>query len=127
MRNSEELIKHLNDPTRYGIVSGRKPSGPCHFGHKLVIETINFFQKNGAQIFVPIADNEASLDPKIKSESQYKYFAADNLLDWGASGLNLDAAHVYFQSEETRVMNIAYAAARRLDLATIVDVYGRES
>ncbi len=127
MRNAEELIKHLHDPTSYGIASGRKPSGPCHFGHKLVIETISFFQKNGAQIFVPIADNEASLDPKIKNESQYKYFAADNLLDWGACGLNLDAAHVYLQSEEMRVMNIAYAAARRLDLATTVDVYGRET
>ena len=127
MRNASELMKHLQNPNAYGIVSGRKPSGPCHFGHKLVIETIGFFQKNGAQIFVPIADNEARLDSKVKSEQQYKYFTADNLLDWGASGLNLDAAHVYLQSEEVRVMNISYAVARKLDMQLALDVYGRET
>ena len=126
-RNVEELLNYLSDPSSYGIASGRKPSGPCHFGHKLVIETISFFQKNGAQIFVPIADNEASLDPKIKMESQYKYFTADNLLDWGASGLNLDAAHIYLQSEEIRVMTISYAVARKLDMSLAIDVYGKET
>lgn len=127
LRNAAELIKHLPYPETYGIASGRKPSGPCHFGHKLVIETLSFFQKNGAQIFVPIADNEAGLDSKIQNAAQYKYFAADNLLDWGASGLNLDAAHVYLQSEEIRVMNISYAVARNLDMQLTIDIYGRET
>ncbi len=127
MRNAEELLKYIADPKSYGIASGRKPSGPCHFGHKLVIETISFFQKNGVQAFIPIADTEASLDPKITQESKYKYFIADNLLDWGASGLNLDAAHVYLQSEEMRVMNISYLAARGLEMPTIVDILGRET
>ncbi|VVB77256.1 Tryptophan--tRNA ligase [uncultured archaeon] len=125
-RNPSELVRNLSHPESFGIVSGRKPSGPCHFGHKLVIDTLGFFQKNGAQIFMPIADTEASLDSKMKDNSQYMYLAADNLLDWGASGLNLNAAHVYLQSEEMRVMNLGYAAARQLDLALTVDVYGRD-
>ncbi len=127
LRNSEELLANLPNLETCGIASGRKPSGPCHFGHRLVIETITFFQHNGAQIFVPIADNEAGLDPKIKNKAHYKYFIADNLLDWGASGLNLDAAHIYLQSEEMRVMNIGYAMARGLDLPITVDVYGRDT
>jgi tryptophanyl-tRNA synthetase len=126
-RNLDELMKYLRDPSSYGIASGRKPSGPCHFGHRLVIGTLAFFQQNGAQIFMPIADLEASLDPKIKNKKQYQFLAADNLLDWGACGLDLDAAHVYLQSEEMRVMNLGYMAARGLSFATNIDVYGRET
>jgi tryptophanyl-tRNA synthetase len=126
-RNVDTLLRFLPYPTSYGVVSGRKPSGPCHFGHKLVVSTCAFLQQNGAQIFMPIADLEASLDPKIKNKKQYEYLAADNLLDWGACGLDLDAAHVYLQSEEIRVMNLGYMAARGLTFDIDIDIYGRET
>ncbi|MDE1848293.1 MAG: hypothetical protein KGH61_05105 [Candidatus Micrarchaeota archaeon] len=127
VRNEKELMQHLMDPSLFGIASGRKPSGPCHFGHRLVIETISFFQNNGAYVFMPLADNEAELDHKIKEKKQYRYYVADNLLDWGASGLDLVAAHAYLQSEEMRVMNVAYAAARQLNLEAAIDIYGRST
>lgn len=126
-RNVNALLRFLPNPASYGIASGRKPSGPCHFGHKLVNSTLAFFQQNGAQIFVPIADLEADLDPKIKNRSQHQYLAADNLLDWGACGLNLDAAHVYLQSEEMRVMTLGYMVARGLTFDIDLDIYGRET
>jgi tryptophanyl-tRNA synthetase len=126
-RNLDILIKFLSDPTSYGIASGRKPSGPCHFGHKLVTSTLGFLQQNGAQIFVPIADLEADIDPKIKNRRQHQYLAADNLLDWGACSLDLDAAHVYLQSEEMRVMNLGYMLARGLTFDANIDIYGRDT
>ena len=52
------------------------------------------------------------------------YWAADNLLDWEANGVNLDAAHVYFQSEEHRVCNLAYLLARGLSIDLPIDIYG---
>jgi len=126
-RNLRNLVNFLKKPKDCGIVSGRKPSGACHFGHKLVIEALKFFQDNNVQIFIPIADLEASLDPKIKNKEQYQYLTADNLIDWGACGLNLDASHVYLQSEEIRVMNLAYALARGLTFDKYIDIYGRET
>ena len=127
LRNYSGMAEYLAHPETFGIASGRKPSGPCHFGHRLVIDTTSFFQRNKVQVFVPIADSEASLDRKIKNKAQYEYFIADNLLDWGASGLDLDAADIYLQSEEMRVMNIGYAMACGLDLPVTVDVYGRDT
>lgn len=126
-RNPNGLEFALNYPADCGIVSGRKPSGPCHFGHKLVLETLGFFQKNGMQIYVPMADLETALDPKIKGTEQYRLLCADNLLDWGASGLNLNAAHVYLQSEELRVMTTAYMIARGLTIERFVDIYGGDT
>jgi tryptophanyl-tRNA synthetase len=73
---------------------------------------------------MPIADLEAQLDPKIGKKEFYGWLSADNLLDWGASGLALDAAHIYCQSEEIGVFQQAYSASRGLTMQLNADIYG---
>ncbi len=124
-RNGKTLIDALSSKESIGIASGFKPSGPFHFGHKLVSSTAAYFQKNGAQIFIPVADIECDMDKKLPKEI-YSFWAADNLVDWGANGVNLNAAHVYLQSEEFRVQNLAYRVARGLSFALAVDTYSIE-
>jgi tryptophanyl-tRNA synthetase len=124
-RNGIALLTALEKGENIGIASGFKPSGAYHFGHKLASSAVSFFQKNGAQIFIPVADIECEMDTKISTE-QYKYWAADNLLDWGANGVNLDAAHVYLQSEEHRVNKLAYFVARSLKFDFAADIYGMD-
>jgi len=124
-RNGLELVNALKYHKTVGIASGFKPSGAYHFGHKLTSGAVSFFQKNGAQIFMPIADIECEMDKRVSRED-YLFWAADNLLDWGANGVNLDATHVYFQSEERKVSNLAYIAARGLTFDLAIDIYGFE-
>lgn len=122
-RNGERLGAVLDADDSVGIASGFKPSGAYHFGHKLTSETVAFFQKNGAQVFVPVADIECSMDAR-QTQEQYQFWAADNLLDWGANGVDLDAAHVYLQSEEHRVNLLSYVVARSLEFKLATDIYG---
>ena len=124
-RNGEALVNALKEGKGVGIASGFKPSGAYHFGHRLTSSAVAFFQKNGAQIFMPVADVECDMDTRI-SEEQYRFWAADNLLDWGANGVNLDATHAYLQSEETRVNTLAYFVARSLKFDFATDIYGME-
>lgn len=126
-RNTDILVKALQNPDETGIVSGRKPSGPCHFGHALLVNTLATLQKSGASIYLPIADLEVMLDKKVSNKTHGKMLAADNLLDWGALGLNLDKTHVYLQSEEIRVMNFAYMASRDVLFEDGIDIYGVET
>ncbi len=122
-RNGSTLVDALAEDKRIAIASGFKPSGAFHFGHKLTSGAVSFFQKNGVQVFMPVADIECAMDPRLTTD-QYEYWAADNLLDWGANGVNLDAAHVYLQSEEFRVSSLAYVVARSLNFGLAVDIYG---
>jgi len=124
-RNGATLTGALENKKSLGIASGFKPSGPYHFGHKLTSSIVSFFQKNGVQIFMPIADVECEMDSRTLKK-QYLYWAADNLLDWGANGVNLDASHVYLQSEERRVNDLTYRVARELKFGLTVDTYGLE-
>lgn len=124
-RNGNTLIDALKEERPLGIASGFKPSGAYHFGHKLTSAAVAFFQKNGVQVFIPVADIECAMDPKL-SKDQYEFWAADNLLDWGANGVNLDAAHVYLQSEEFRVNTLSYIVARGLSFKLATDIYGAQ-
>jgi tryptophanyl-tRNA synthetase len=124
-RNGPNFVESLKMGDAMGIASGFKPSGAYHFGHKLASSTVSFFQKRGTQVFIPVADLECMLDTK-QTKEEYLYWAADNLLDWGANGIDLDASHVYLQSEEHRVSNLAYLLARGLTFASPIDIYGFE-
>src|SRR3990167_10860066 len=124
-RNGEVLVSSLEEGKSVGIASGFKPSGAYHFGHKLTSEAVGFLQRNGVQVFVPVADVESEMDSKLTRE-EYQFWAADNLLDWGANGVDLDAAHVYLQSEEFRVNMLSYVIARSLRFDLAVDIYGAD-
>ncbi|GEM_PF-1995722 len=124
-RNGGALVEALRNNAPIGIASGFKPSGAYHFGHRLTSSAVAFFQKNGVQVFMPVADVECDMDTRLSKE-QYRFWAADNLLDWGANGVNLDATHVYLQSEETRVNLLAYFVARSLKFDFATDIYGME-
>jgi hypothetical protein len=87
-RNGEVLVSTLEEGKSVGIASGFKPSGAYHFGHKLTSEAVGFLQRNGVQVFVPVADVESEMDSKLTRE-EYQFWAADNLLDWGANGVDM--------------------------------------
>lgn len=132
-RNGAELAKALNEGKTIGIASGFKPSGAVHFGHKLTTSALVYFQRNGMQLFIPVADVEAATeerlmesDPALSKRRRWEYWAADNLLDWGACGVNMDAAHIYLQSEEKRSLDMAAGLIRSIDFDFAIDTYTLE-
>lgn len=120
-RNIEDAISYL-EADQAGVVSGFKPSGPCHFGHYRTINTISNLQDSGAPVYVPVADQEARTESMMETDIVSK--AADNLLDWGAVGLDLDDAHVYRQTEEERLVNPRNISQENAQFEDILDVYG---
>ncbi|MFH1400414.1 MAG: hypothetical protein ABIH41_02750 [Nanoarchaeota archaeon] len=122
-RNLGSLVDAIEQGRRVGLVSGFKPSGAYHFGHKLASSAVSHFQRNGIGVYVPVADVECDNDRKL-SRDQYMLWAADNLLDWGANGVDLDAAHVYLQSQEHRVDDVAKRLWSHMDFGLALDVYG---
>ncbi len=105
-------------------MSGIKPSGEFHLGSKLTAEELIFFQKEfKAKVFYAVADLEAYADNGLTLE-QSAELAVSNVADLLALGLDEKNAYVYKQSEERRVMNFAYLAARKTTLATLQALYG---
>jgi len=109
------------------VMSGIKPSSEFHLGSKLTAEEMIFFQKKfKAKVFYAIADLEAYADNGLTLEQTHET-AVSNLADLLALGLDEKNAHVYKQSQEWRVMNMAYLFSRRATPAMLKAIYGERN
>lgn len=109
------------------IMSGIKPSSEFHLGSKLTAEEMIFFQKKfKAKVFYAIADLEAYADNGLTLEQTHET-AVSNLADFLALGLDEKNAYVYKQSQERRVMNMAYVFSRRATPAMLKAIYGERN
>ncbi|MCK5025750.1 MAG: tryptophan--tRNA ligase, partial [Nanoarchaeota archaeon] len=87
------------------VLSGIMPTGDkLHFGSKLVVEQISYFQKHGAKAYILVADLEAMASRGVTLE-QAKQRALDfHIPAYIALGLDPKKTIFYFQSENKDVV-----------------------
>ena len=106
------------------IMTGIKPTNEFHLGSKMTAEKVIYFQKEfKAKVFYCIADLEGMIDNGLSLEEQLK-IAIDNVADLLALGLDPKNAYIYRQSQERRVMNLAYLFSRKVTLNHLQNLYG---
>ena len=44
----------------FGVMTGLMPSGQMHLGHKMVIDQVSWFQQQGADVSIAVADLESN-------------------------------------------------------------------
>lgn len=106
------------------IMTGIKPTNEFHLGSKITAEKIIYFQKEfKAKVFFAIADTEGMVDNGLPLDKQAKT-AVHNVADLLALGLDPKNAYIYRQSQEKRVMNLAYMFSRRVTTNHMKNLYG---
>lgn len=106
------------------IMTGIKPTNEFHLGSKITAEKIIYFQKEfKAKVFFAVADLEGVVDNNLPLEDQAKT-AVHNIADLLALGLDPKNAYIYRQSQERRVMNLAYLFSRRVTTSHMRNLYG---
>jgi tryptophanyl-tRNA synthetase len=106
------------------VMTGIKPTNQFHLGSKMTAEKIIYFQKEfRAKVFYSIADLEGMVDNGLPLEKQLET-AVDNVADLLALGLDPKNAYIYRQSQERRVMNLAYLFSRRVTFNHLRNLYG---
>jgi tryptophanyl-tRNA synthetase len=123
-RDLDLWMRDADEGKQVAVMSGIKPSSEFHLGSKLTADELIFFQKRfKAKVFYSIADLEAYADNGLTLEQTHET-AVSNLADLLALGLDEKNAHVYKQSEEKRVMQMAYVFSRRATPAMLRAIYG---
>lgn len=106
------------------IMTGIKPTNEFHLGSKMSAEKIIYFQKEfKAKVFYAVADLEALVDNGLPLDQQLK-IAVHNVADLLALGLDSKNAYIYRQSQEQRVMNLAYLFSRKVTTNHMQNLYG---
>ncbi|MBI4918920.1 tryptophan--tRNA ligase [archaeon] len=113
-----------NEP--WAVVSGLNPSSPLHLGHKAVFDELLWFQEQGgADIFIPITNDETYVVGKSESLANARKMAYENIIpSIIAMGFNPEKTHIYVDSDYTEIYNVAMDISRKLTLNKLFGVFG---
>jgi tryptophanyl-tRNA synthetase len=124
-RDMEIISDAIKKKKRFYVLSGIMPSyEKIHFGTKMVVENIKYFQDNGAETYILVADLEAASTRGISLEKARKIALDFHIPAYVALGLDVKKTNFYFQSENKEVMNNAYEFAKKITLNEFKAIYG---
>ena len=125
-RDMKNVLKAMKEKKPFYVLSGVMPTAQkVHFGTKMVVEEIAYFQKHGAKTFCLVADLEAAAARGISLEESRKNALEFQIPAYIALGLDPKKTIFYFQSENKEVIKLAYEASSRITLNEFRSVYGQ--
>ncbi|MDV0446449.1 hypothetical protein MsAg5_02860 [Methanosarcinaceae archaeon Ag5] len=123
-RDFESIVSALNDKKPYVVLDGFMPTGKAHFGHKMVMDQIVWYQQNGAKAVVGIADREAHSVRNLSWEECKRIGVEEYLISLIALGLEPENARLYFQSECEAVKDLAFELGIHVNSSELSAIYG---
>jgi len=115
----------IKDQKPWAVVSGINPSGPLHLGHLALFKENRALQKLGAEIFMPISEDESFVFDKAPSlrearANAYKYVIPSLM----ALGFDPEKTHIFLGSDYPAIYTFAIHISRHFSLNQIKGVFG---
>jgi len=124
-RDMTTVKKAMKEKKPFYVLSGIMPTAKkVHFGTKMVIENIAYFQKHGAKTFCLVADLEAAAARGVSLEEARKNALEFQIPAYIALGLDPKKTVFYFQSENKQVMHLTYEFSKRITLNEYRAIFG---
>ena len=125
-RDYGRIVKAIREKNSFTVVTGMMPSGKMHIGHKIIVDQLIWYQKKGANIYIPIADMESYSARGIDFEESKKLAIEEYITNYIALGMDPknEKLHIYLQSENKMVTDLAYRLARKVNLNEMKAIYG---
>jgi len=122
-RNYGSILKAMKQHRPFAVMSGFMPSGRAHFGHMMVMNEIIWHQQQGGDAFVAIANLEAHAVRGISWNQCKDLGINEYILSLIALGFQ-PKGHIYFQSENYLMRDLAFELAIEANFSEISAIYG---
>ncbi|MEA2036866.1 MAG: tryptophan--tRNA ligase [Nanoarchaeota archaeon] len=124
-RDMKIILKAIKEKKPYYVLSGIMPTAEkVHFGTKMVVENIAYFQKHGAKTFCLVADLEAAAARGVSLEEARKNALEFQIPAYIALGLDPNKTTFYFQSENKEVIKFTYEFSKKVTLNEYKAIFG---
>ena len=123
-RGYEEVLKAMNERTKFAVMSGFMPSGRVHLGGKMVMDEIIWHQRMGGDAFACIADMESHSVRGIPWSKCREIGLNEYILSLVALGFDPDKGHIYFQSGDKRLRDLAFELGKVVNFSELSAIYG---
>ncbi|MDP6906811.1 MAG: hypothetical protein QF440_05285, partial [Candidatus Thalassarchaeaceae archaeon] len=97
-RDIGNIIQAQSRGEAFGVMTGLMPSGKMHLGHKMVIDQVRWFQEQGADVTIAVADLEANATRGFSLDECRKVALEEYVSNYVAMGLDPEKTQIYFQS-----------------------------
>lgn len=123
-RGYDRIVDAIQNKKPFVVLDGFMPTGKAHFGHKMVMDQIIWYQQQGGTVVVGIADREAHAVRGYTWEECKRIGVEEYLISLIALGLKPEKTRLYFQSENQPVKDLAFELGTKVNFSEMAAIYG---
>jgi len=125
-KDFEQIVSANVQRKPWAVVSGLNPSGPLHFGHKAVFDTVLWLQQMGATLVqIPLTNDESYLTGKSASLAEARRIAYEDVIpSIIAMGFDPERTQIYVHSDYKDLYNLAIHFSKGLTYSKVRGVFG---
>ncbi len=123
-RGYEEVLRAMNERSKFAVMSGFMPSGRIHLGGKMVMDEIIWHQQMGGDAFACIADMESHSVRGTSWKDCKEIGLNEYILSLVALGFDVEKGHIYFQSGNKELHDLAFELGLEVNFSEISAIYG---
>ncbi len=123
-RGYEEILNAMERKSGFAVMSGFMPSGRIHLGGKMVMDEIIWHQQMGGDAFACIADMESHSVRGIPWSRCRETGVKEYILSLIALGFDIERGHIYFQSDNKRLLDLAFELGTVVNFSEMSAIYG---
>ena len=123
-RGYEEVLRAMHSKSKFAVMSGFMPSGRIHLGGKMVMDEIIWHQRMGGDAFACIADMESHSVRGTSWKECKEIGLNEYILSLVALGFDVERGHIYFQSGNKKLRDLAFELGREVNFSEISAIYG---
>lgn len=124
-RDLGSVAEAMASGSDWSVVSGLNPSAPLHMGHKQVFDELLWCQQQGAEIFIPLTNDESFLTGKSESLAESREMAQREIIPGIiAMGFESERTHIFVDSDYPDIYNFAVQVSKETSLSRVYGVFG---
>ena len=105
-RELDTVLEAQRRGDAFGVLTGLMPSGRMHLGHSMVIDQVKWFQQQGGDVTIAVADLESQATRGVSLEKGRAIALEEYIANYAALGLDVERTNVYFQSSRPIVQRL---------------------
>ena len=123
-RDVDQILEAQRTGAPFGVLTGLMPSGQMHLGHSMVVEQARWFQEQGGDVTIAVADLESQATRGVSLAKGRTVALEEYISHYAALGLNPAKTNVYFQSTRPVVQRLGFQLGKRTNLSEFEAIYG---
>lgn len=127
-RDFDLVLQAIKRGGKVALLTGFMPSGKLHFGHKMLLDQIIYYQRAGVHVVLALADIEAYVVRRIPRSEALSIAVSEYVANAIALGLEKKNARIYFQSNMSApYYRLMQMFSQKVTMAEMEAIYGQMS